>query len=155
MDILIPKNEYTIKYFKRYAKFYMKGFDDLDTLICWRVEAVDSISMRGIIQISAQEYYINKDQDDVEERVVDGLILEPIEEEPSYIKGPESVKPKQAVTYTFVGARQGHWSWDKTSPIDVQVHGREATITWLKNFSGSFTIKCGDAERTIMVESLF
>jgi len=155
LNILMPKTESTIKYFKRYAKFYMRGFDDLDTLVCWRVEAVDSISMRGIIEISAEEYYINKDQDDVEERVADAVILEPIIPEPSLIKGPESVKPKQKASFTFVGSKPGHWEWDEKLPLEVEISGRQATVCWTKNYSGQFTLKCGDVEKTIIVESLF
>ena len=55
LNILLPKNESTLKYFKRYSKFYLKE----DTSICWRVEATDTISMPGIIEINAVEYYIN------------------------------------------------------------------------------------------------
>ena len=45
-------------------KFYLKGLESAEP-ICWRVEAVDSISMPNILAIKAQEYYVNKDQDDV------------------------------------------------------------------------------------------
>jgi hypothetical protein len=65
LNILMPKNEDTVKYFKRYAKFYITSLDTAD-LICWRVEAVDSISMAGIIEINAVEYYANKDEDNLE-----------------------------------------------------------------------------------------
>jgi hypothetical protein len=42
------------------------------------VEAVDSISMPGILEINAIEYYANEDADDVENGIVDGLIVETI-----------------------------------------------------------------------------
>lgn len=155
LDILMPKTQETLDYFKRYSEFYMRGVDEIDKLICWRVTAVDSISMKGIIEVVAKEYYINKDADDLEERVVDGLIMEPIESEPSLIKGPDSIKPKQTATYTYNGKTIKHWDWDRNLPLEVEIGDRTITVKWIKNFSGQFTLKCGDAEKTIIVESLF
>jgi len=40
----MPQNEDTLKYFKRYSKFYLQ-----DSSICWRVEAIDWISTPGIL----------------------------------------------------------------------------------------------------------
>jgi hypothetical protein len=34
---------------------------DGDTSYCWRVEAVDSISVPGVLEIFAKEYYGNDD----------------------------------------------------------------------------------------------
>jgi hypothetical protein len=44
ITIFAPKNIDTIEYFKRYTKFYLQNLIENDTPICWRVEAVDSIS---------------------------------------------------------------------------------------------------------------
>ena len=62
----MPKNSDTLKQFKRYSKFYLNNIQDNDTKICWRVEAVDSISMPGILEINAIEYYANEIEDDIE-----------------------------------------------------------------------------------------
>lgn len=59
LNILMPNTAEALAYFKRYARFYLNG-------ICWRVEGVDSISMTGIIEIDATEYYANEDTDDLE-----------------------------------------------------------------------------------------
>jgi hypothetical protein len=75
LHILMPKNEDTLKYFKRYSKFYLQNIDTTEP-VCWRVEAVDSISMPGILEINAIEYYSNDWADDVENGIVDGLIAE-------------------------------------------------------------------------------
>lgn len=61
----MPKNKDTLSYFKRYTKFYLDSQDDGDNLICWRVEAVDSISMPGILEVNATEYYINEQEDNL------------------------------------------------------------------------------------------
>ena len=55
LNILMPKTEAAMKYFKRYSKFYLSGGD-----ICWRVEAIDWLSMPGILEINAVEYYSNE-----------------------------------------------------------------------------------------------
>ena len=56
-----------MKYFKRYGKFYLKdNINDPDNKICWRVEATDSISTKGILEITAVEYYANETEDDTE-----------------------------------------------------------------------------------------
>ena len=60
LNILMPKNEATLKYFRRYAKFYLQGIDEGDKNTCWRVEAVDSISMPGVLSITADEYFSNE-----------------------------------------------------------------------------------------------
>ena len=70
LDILLPYNEYTIKYF---ANFYI--VED-DRKVCWRVEASDWISTPGILEVVAVEYYANKFEDDMENGVVGGLIEE-------------------------------------------------------------------------------
>ena len=46
--------------------------------VCWRIEAIDWISMPGIIEINAVEYYSNETEDDIENGIVGGLITEPI-----------------------------------------------------------------------------
>ena len=57
----MPKNDGVLEYFKRYGKFYLQGYDT-----CWRVEATDAISMPGILEITAVEYYANETTDDIE-----------------------------------------------------------------------------------------
>jgi hypothetical protein len=66
----MPKNEETLKRFARYAKFYIRGADDETNSICWRVEATDAISMPGVLEITAKEYYSNEQVDDMEQGVV-------------------------------------------------------------------------------------
>jgi len=46
LNILLPATKLNLAYFNRYAKFYL--FEDTKK-ICWRVEAVDWLSMPNII----------------------------------------------------------------------------------------------------------
>ncbi len=41
LHVYLPKNEHTMKQFKRYSKFYLKDAESPDDNTCWRVEATD------------------------------------------------------------------------------------------------------------------
>ena len=156
LNILIPKNKYTLEYFQRYSKFYLQGLEEGDKNICWRVEANDSISMPGILELTAVEYYSNEYEDDLEQGLVGELIVKPIVPEvEGLIQGEEFIKPKLTYTYLYTGTEDGEWSIDSRLPIEKDAAGKKLTIKWLKTYSGEFTIKYGNSEKTVVVESLF
>ena len=155
LNILLPKNETTLEYFKRYNKFYLKE----DTSICWRVEATDAISMPGILEINAVEYYVNKFEDDQKEGIVGGLIEKVEDLNPSIgeIKGETFIRPKKEYTYTC-SASGANWSYDSKLPIIMEVLEGEiptVKIKWASSYSGQFDLYYGDFKKTIVVESLF
>ena len=158
LSILLPYNEYTVKYFDRYANFYI--VED-DRKICWRVEASDWISTPGILEVIAVEYYANKFEDDMENGVVGGLIEPTVdvntERVNTIIEGETFIKPKTPYEYKFTGLDSGIWSIDTTRYPIVYKQIDESTIRlkWLAPHSGQFDISCGDVTKTIVVESLF
>ena len=157
LHILMPKNEHTLKYFRRYAKFYLKGLSRGDTPICWRVEGTDTISMPGILEITAVEYYANTTEDDIENGLVGGLKVKPIESENNseLIRGESFIKPKITYEYRFLHKDRYEWTIDQNAPIEVVEKGSNfIKIRWTKTYSGQFTIKYGDYEKTVVVESL-
>lgn len=154
LSILLPQTEATVKYFKRYARFYLQGLDKTDDLICWRVEGFDYISTPGILEITAVEYYANEFEDDVEQGIAGGLVPE-IPEPESAIVGDNFITPKIPYTFTYEGNEEGEWVYDSSLPIKVETNGKEITITWLKNHSGQFDLSFGSSIRAIVVESLF
>lgn len=151
--MLMPQTKETMEYFTRYTEFYLQG----QSSVCWRVEAVDSISMPGILEIYAKEYYSNTHEDDVEQGLVGELIVEPIPPEPAAadIEGDVFIKPKRSYTYKYTGDEHGEWSWDKKLPIEAVVNGNEITIKWTTTYNGQFILSFGTIEKTIVVESLF
>ena len=158
LNILMPKNEHTLKYFRRYSKFYLKGLSKGDIPICWRVEAIDTISMPGILEITAVEYYANETEDDIENGIVGGLISDPIEPETNseLIAGEAFIKPKITYIYTYKGKEEVNWEFDKKLPIEIVNKDKNSiSIKWTKGYSGQFVLKCGKQEKTIVVESLF
>lgn len=161
LNILMPKNEDTMNYFKRYSKFYlqdqMTGYE-----ICWRVEAADWISMPGVLEINAVEYYANETEDDIAEGIV-GAKITPIENPNSediegMIKGDTFIKPKMEKTYIFNGRLAADWKIEKDAPVRYWVDkadGRKIKLVWTSSYSGQFELYYGDYKKTIVVESLF
>ena len=107
LNILMPKTEETLRYFKRYSKFYLSPYTEGTDRICWRVEAIDSISMPGILEVNATEYYANETEDDLEKGIVGALITKPIDPNENSdlyeIQGETFIHPKKEYKYNFAG----------------------------------------------------
>ena len=158
LNILIPKNKDTLNYFKRYSKFYL-GDDELN--VCWRVQATDWISMPGIIEINAVEYYANETEDDIENGIVGGLIVESVSPNTKaaedIIQGEIFIKPKKEYTFTYIGNLEAEWSIGNSDcPVQLTQEGKVVKVRWLKTYSGQFDLIYGGAyKKTVVVESLF
>ena len=156
LNLLMPKNEYTIKYFQRYSKFYLQGDNT-----CWRVEAIDWISMPGILEVTAVEYYANETEDDIENGIVGGLIEEiqdPNGEETMEIIGDTFIKMKGTYEYKFDGRIAALWKVDKKYPVKLIYNvndPRKVSLIWQGSYSGQFDLYYGEYKKTIVVESLF
>lgn len=158
LSILMPKNKDTLNYFKRYNKFYLQGHDT-----CWRVEAIDSLSTPGILEVEAVEYYANETEDDIENGIVGGLITEikdpNNETEESRIVGETFIKPKCPYSYNYTGQETGTWFVDtKKYPVKLKLdesNPRVVAVTWTAGYSGQFVLQCGDYQKIVVVESLF
>ena len=160
LNILMPKNADTLKAFQRYNKFFLKTVEDGHALV-WRVEATDSVSMPGILEINAIEYYVNTSEDDTTNSLVGGLIVEAIdpntEESNEAIVGETFIKPKKEYTYTFSGALISDWTIEaKTNAISYEeIDEHTIKLKWNSSYSGQFNLKYGTFTKTIVVESLF
>lgn len=171
LHILMPRNKSTVSYFQRYSKFYLKGETEGAPLICWRVEATDWISTPGILEITAVEYYANKDEDDFENRLAGALIAEPIDPNPDVeegtpqIIGETFIKPRVVQEYRYEGYDAGDRIWK----IDVKNNHTKNLISmninpnnpchiklvWNSTYSGQFILSYGNVSKTIVVESLY
>lgn len=156
LTIMLPATIEVLSYFKRYSKFYIQPLKEGDSPVCWRVEATDTISMPGILEISAYEYYINEQKDDVENGIVDAYGEKIPEPQDVAIEGEVFIKPKQSYIYKYTGEENAEWSVnDSRLPIKIQPNGKEVTITWTTTYTGQFVLRYGTQEKTIVVESLF
>ena len=153
LHILLPMNEKTLYAFDRYSEFLLEGK-------CWRVEAVDTISTKNVIEINAEEYFVNKDTDDTLNGVVDGLVVEPINPTPeTEILGETFIKPRIAEIYTAPMAG-GTWKVLEDYPVCITtIDDTKVEVTWRKSVSGQFTLQWSKDDITetkvIVVESLF
>lgn len=161
LDILMTKTPEALRYFRRYSKFYLKGIEPDDNNICYRVEATDSISMPGVLQVVAVEYYANETKDDIDNSLVNGLVIKPVDPNEDtdiddLIKGETFIKPKLSYNYFYRGKEVAHWEIvGKKVPVQIQEQGKKVTISWQSGYSGQFILKYGSSEKTIVVESLF
>ena len=140
LNLLLPANIETLGYFKRYNKFYFQPLQEGDTPVCWRIEAIDTISMPGILEVNAIEYYSNEQKDDIEKGLVDTWVEEIPEPQDSKIKGDTFIKPKLPYTYYYDGDKEGKWDFDSRLPIKEQQNGKEITITWTTTYTGEFIL---------------
>ena len=155
LDILIPNNPDTKKFFKRYARFL---FNDM----AWEIQVVDSISIEGILQITALEYYKDADKDKPDEALADAFIIKPAREEKSgehIIEGEGIIRPKKSYVYG-AGLAGGAWSIKEKRPITlVPLADQRVKLVWNDVVSGNFTlvytVEGATYEKMIVVESLF
>ena len=160
LNILMPLNDDTLKQFKRYSKFYLQNIIGSEK-VCWRVEAVDSTSTPGILEVVAMEYYANETQDDIENGIVNGLVEEVKPAEVKEIVGPTFIKPK--VTYEYIFNPEGkeknnkiQWSIIGNPPVEIkQIDDITIELKWTASFCGQFELVCDQYKKTIVVESLF
>ncbi len=153
LNILMPRNEKTLHAFDRYSEFLFAGR-------CWQVEAPNSISMKNIIEVNAEENYINKDTDDIEKEMKNGLVFEPIDPSPdSEIAGPTWIKPNISEFYS-IDRQGGKWCVLEKAPVNIKLIAvNQVEVTWTKMISGQFTLQWSKGEeilqKTIVVESLY
>lgn len=146
---MVPKNEDTLTFFTRYSTFYLQG-----NKTCWRVEAIDDISIPGILEVNASEYYANETEDNIEQGIVDGNLAEP-QVPASLIEGPSNIRPKKEYEFAAPDNAVGNWTWDTQLPISATVDGNKIKLKWIKTYNGEFTLSFGSLQKTVIVESLF
>ena len=157
LNILLPKTADTLSYFQRYNKFYLA---DDELKVCWRIEAIDWLSMPGVLEINAVEYYANEFEDNLEDGTVGTLKTEPINPNNSFIEntivGETFIKPKREYEYEYIGNLVGKWSVKENYPIELIQDGKKVKLRWLNTYSGQFDLIYADCfKKTIVVQSLF
>ena len=175
LNLLIPKNEKTLKFFKRYQKFYIWPEDGSVYDTCWRVEAVNNISMTGVIEVNAVEYYANEFTDDRDTgladvfKMPDPMLKHKIIEDNKdsnkilNIVGETFIKPKKEYDFNLnIKNIRGTWKIEGNDvPVQIISEGINdkgfATIKlkWDSTYSGQFDLVYGTSRKTIVVESLF
>ena len=155
LNILMPKTTEVLKYFKRYNKFYLSNVDEVTDQICWRITATDTISMPGVLELTAEEYYANESEDD-NGIIGEKLAMTSIEPDMSLIEGPNVIKPKCSYTFTYTGSEKDKWHLPADLPVDVKASENTIVLKWTAPYSGEeFILTFGSSTKRIVVESLF
>lgn len=152
LHILLPMNDKTLRAFDRYSEFLFQGK-------CWRVESTDTISAKNILEINAEEYYIDRDKDDIQNEVADGLVIETPATPSVLIQGETFIKPRIGEVFTAKEAG-GTWRVLEDYPVCInQIDDKSVEVIWRKSTSGQFTLEWSKGNTTetkvIVVESLF
>lgn len=136
----ITKNEETLNYFSRFKKI------DIDNKP-WEVQAVDSISTPGIIQVSLKETYTNLPETDLEQAVQNSIDKIEIEEQEGiYISGLDTVYPYDVRTYQLKNYRGNAGTWKIVNPsrknlVKISQFSKdEVTLHIITGKSGDFSL---------------
>lgn len=129
----ITKNEETLDYFKRFAVVKIDGNP-------WEVQAVDSISTEGIIEIALKETFKNTIEEEIEKERNE-------EEEPMIpssiqINGYTIVYPYDELQYNIVGITGGEWSVSDPKKAKIVGLNREdiVNVEIITGRSGNFDL---------------
>ena len=152
LSFYVTYNERNRALFERYKRFEFDGR-------YWEVQAPDTISTPGIIEVTAEEDY---------ECHGDEFLIEKIDPNPptsshnNAIIGDTFIKPLTTAVYNAQTNRGGAWTVSLPSEnkdiqdvLEWRVENNTLTVCWISMVSGSFIIKYGDLEKTVIVESLF
>lgn len=155
LNILMPRNEKTVAAFERYKKFLFAGR-------CWEVQAPNAISTKNILEIAAEESYIDTTTDDVENEIKNGLVIEPEDPTPgSEIKGETFIIPMTDFTYTTEADGEWNVCWEHGELPVVLKNQTPTSVTLEWTAKGSsrnrpFTLThTSGAFKQIVVDSLF
>lgn len=154
LDIYMVNTEQNRRTFERYCNFEFAGR-------FWKVQAPDSISTPGVLEIVAEEDYDCR-HDDLLVEVKDPN--PPIPKNTNYIIGESFVKPLDTMIFTPKTAVEG-WKWSVTLPaennkeiddvLEYNIKNTSIEVTWYATFSGSYILHYGPLEKTVVAESLF
>ena len=118
--------------------------------------------MPGILQLNAVEYFANETKDDVDNSLVDGLVMKPVDPNKeagtgNLIQGETFIKPKIEYSYFYRGKEAARWAIEGNAPVQiVSQTNKKVTLKWISNYHGQFVLKHGnDSSKTIVAESLF
>ena len=113
----------------------------------WKINSVDYISKNGILIIEAEKSQESANVDIQENE---------INNDNTYIDGPNFISPLEEVTYSVVGDIKGEWSIPDNKNLQKVINSDGSiTIVWINNRKRQdFTISYGDYSKEIHVQSM-
>lgn len=148
--VIITNNEETNAFFHRFTKVKINGKN-------WEVQAVDTYSTEGILDVYLKEDYTNSIADAVAEEIQPEPI--PIDPESPHIEGNSIVHPFDLQSYEIKNVENGQWFIDNNKIIILTQSDSLIDIEINTAKSGNFNIyyKREDEEDIILpvkIESL-
>jgi hypothetical protein len=127
----ITKDENTEEFFSRFKIIELKGKP-------WEVQAVDSLSSEGVIEVALKETYSNT----IEKEIPKVEVTNVDNSEEHYIKGASEVSPYDIVFYTVENSDiiDGQWSINNNKAKIKNIEGNKATIEIITGRSGEFIL---------------
>lgn len=131
----ITQDENTLDFFHRFTQIKINEKQ-------YEVQAVDSISTEGVIEVAIKEYYTNSIADEVAEAAKEQHESEPEENiiDTAAIKGPSVVYPYDEVHYTIDGSRDGTWLVSNDKAYIIKQTDLVAEIMIKTGRSGEFDL---------------
>lgn len=130
----VTKDENTEKFFHRFNKLKIAGKP-------WEVQAIDNISMEGVIEVALKETFQNSIEEEHENQPEPPLL------EKDLILGPKIVRPFDRVIYQvddYYARESGQWRIESNSKSPeariAQNEAATATVEIITSRSGNFTL---------------
>jgi hypothetical protein len=146
----ITKDEFTLDYFERFKKIKIDNKP-------WEVQAVDTISSMGIIEVALKETFSNT----LEEEMKDAETETNGNQEAGspHIVGSTIVYPYETYSYSIDGLVNGIWSVDNMKLVKINgFDSAEVSISIKTGRSGNFTLSYTSGSQTvelpIVIESI-
>lgn len=133
LEMYLTKDDITKN---RYKRFDIIELDDRP----WEVQAVDAMSVDGIVMVALKEYYRNSIEKAIEEEKA-GVPTPEVDTRLPHITGDTEVYPYDIKVYTINGMTGGSWSLDSKKAKIVSQTEESVTIEIVTGRSGEFELK--------------
>lgn len=137
--LYVGKTPENLEYLKRFSIIKIEGNT-------YEVQATDSITVPGIIEVYLKEYYNNSIKEDAEKELQEST------QPPSPLHGPTIVHQYDTATF-FTDIPGGSWSISNPSLVKLKFKSYESIIVSIVGMSGTFTLayKVNDQTYTLNV----
>lgn len=133
LEMYITKDDITKN---KYKRFDIIKLNDQP----WEVQAVDAMSVEGIVMVALKEYYRNSIEEGIEEEKAKVPTTE-VDTRLPHIAGDTEVYPYDIKVYSINGITGGSWSLDSKKAKIVSQTEESVTIEVTTGRSGEFELK--------------
>ena len=133
LEMYLTKDDITKN---KYKRFDIIELDDRP----WEVQAVDAMSVDGIVMVALKEYYRNSIEEAIEEEKAE-IPTPEVDTRLPHITGDTEVYPYDTKVYTINGITGGSWSLDSKKAKIVSQTEESVTIEVITGRSGEFELK--------------